>query len=275
MAIPKMNGDTHRLAQEALRLKKASLLAVAVIGADGWLKHHDLVIPDYSTFDRDSLNRHVSGLKAAFQIVAKQLLLDWEPEQVSTVTAWFAQQFDAWQQSGLGLFDLGRVHELEKAIGRLGHRRHMDCPLYAQVLLQGYNGAAIRHPEYHLARDIALLYNLFMDEAEIRDRATREGRPRSSEHGQSLARSVILACFNLLESFVSGLTAEWLLKNPGAPVKIVEKLEDTRSSLRTRFVEVPAIITGKAGLLDAKTPPLEPLFGECKQRRDSLVHCEP
>lgn len=34
------------------------------------------------------------------------------------------------------------------------------------------------------------------------------------------------------------------------------------------------MITGKPKLDDCR-PPLSQLFGECKQRRDSFVHCEP
>ena len=57
-----------------------------------------------------------------------------------------------------------------------------------------------------------------------------------------------------------------------------QKLMDLKSknaSLRKRFLEVPALITGKSTLLDGNKPPFADLFGESKERRDSFVHCEP
>jgi hypothetical protein len=264
-----------RLADQALRLKKAWLLAAAFIGADKKMTEKDLVIPTYLAWENKLLKHHIADLEYDFEFTAKQIFLNWKRTNLSTTTAWFAQWFDAWEQAGFALFDLGRVHEFEQTVGRLGFRKVMDCPPYAQILLQGFSGAAIRHPEYHLASDLALLYNLFLDFEALLDEARRQRKPRHLEHGQSLARSVILTCFNLLESFVSGLAAAYLLENPNAPEDLVKKLENNNLSLRKRFILFPSLITGRPGLLNDLEPPLQPLFGECKQRRDSFVHCEP
>jgi hypothetical protein len=151
----------------------------------------------------------------------------------------------------------------------------MDCPPYAQVLLQGFTSAAIRHPEYHLGRDIALLYNLLLDAEAALEEANRRRIRHSTEASQSLARSVILTCFNLLEAFTSGLALAWLIENPEASGDRASRLRENSASLRKRFIEIPALITGNPNLIDGGGPPIEPLFGECKRRRDSFVHCEP
>jgi hypothetical protein len=165
---------------------------------------------------------------------------------------------------------------VEQAIGKICRRNDIDWPPYAQVLLQGDHGAAIRHPEYHLATDIALLYNLFLDAQAIIDEAQRQGRVHSSEYCQSLGRSVILACFNLLESFVSGIATAFLLENANAPQAVVNKLQDNWPSLQKRFFQFPFLVTsGRVNLVDDTRGSLHLLFGECKERRDSFVHCEP
>src|SRR5262249_41910105 len=163
-------------------------------------------------------------LECDFEDIAKRVFLQWKRNKLPSLVTWFAARFDEWQGDNFGLLDLGRVHEVERAIGLLGHRRIMDCPAYAQLLLQGFHGAAVRHPEYHLGRDLALLYNLFLDSESILEEAQRLKRPHNSEYSQSLGRSTILTCFNLLESFVSGLAAQFLLENPHASEDIKKKL---------------------------------------------------
>jgi len=108
----------------------------------------------------------------------------------------------------------------------------MDCPPYAQILLQGFSGAAIRHPEYHLASDLALLYNLFLDMEALNDEALSQLKVHCSEHSQSLARSVILTCFNLLESFASGLAAAFLINNPNVLEDVVQQLKGRKPNGR-------------------------------------------
>ncbi|MGC3961492.1 MAG: hypothetical protein QM813_27270 [Verrucomicrobiota bacterium] len=94
-----------------------------------------------------------------------------------------------------------------------------------------------------------------------------------------MGRSVILTCFNLLESFASGLAAAHLIEHPEVSEEIVLQLRGRKPngrdySLREKFVLFPALIANKPKL-DENKAPLKELFGECKQRRDSFVHCEP
>lgn len=271
-----MSADKQiRLATEALQLKKAWLLTAAVMGVGHQLTKTEYIIPKYLTWNIKSLKQHIEDLKDDFESHAKQLLLDWKRSNLPSTAAWFAKQYDAWQESGFTIFNLGRVLEFEAVVGRLGHRRIMDCPPYAQIVLQGFNGAAIRHPEYHLATDLALLYNLFLDSQAIMDEAARKMQIHSSEYNQSLGRSVILTCFNLLESFVSGLAVAFLMENRNAPAEVIKKLEDKSLSLRKRLNLVTALISGQPGIMNDSQSPIQPLFDECKERRDSFVHCEP
>lgn len=275
-----MKNDKHEhLAGRALKLKKAWLTAVALHGAQGQFKPTDFVVPNYLSWNNPSLKLHIRDLEEDLEDIAKRVLLDWKKSRLSSTMRWLSEQFDAWNKSGTQNYRLGRVYEVEAAIGPLAHRRFIDCPPYAEVLLQGFHGSAIRHPEYHLTTDIALLFNLFLDANAIMDEAERQRKPHSSESSQSLGRSVILACFNLLESFVSGLGAAWLMEHQNDQSELVDKVKDRmndkRLSLRKRLVALTSLITANQCQLDAECLPLDLFFGECKQRRDSFVHCEP
>ncbi len=270
----------ERLVESAIRLRKAWLLVIAFLGEGKHLKPGDLTIPDYRRAGTNLLKRHVVNLELQLDQLAKHAFLEWGAKRRRVTSGWLADRFDEWRSTGFDVLDIGRVHEVEAVVGPLANRQVMECPAYAQVVLQGFEGgAAIRHPEYHLAIDVALFYNLLIDADAIVVRATRENDMPCSEHVQSLARAVILTCFNLLESFTTGLASSWLLANPDGPSDVVNALKgkDAKGrdmSLRKRFCLFPALISGKPEL-DQTKQPLVQLFEECKRRRDSFVHCEP
>ena len=188
-----MNDDKHRrLVSEALQLKQAWLLAAAFTGFGKQLAEKDYRIPNYIARDNKWLKRHIKDLEDDFEDRAKRVLLNWKRSSLASTTAWFAQQFNAWKETGFGVFDVGRVHDVEQKIGPLSFRNRMDCPPYAQILLQGFSEPAVRHPEYHLASDMALLFNLFLDSEKLSEEAKRLKQLHNTEHNQSLARSVIL-----------------------------------------------------------------------------------
>jgi hypothetical protein len=271
-----MTNDKHsRLVEEAIILKKAFLL-IAVLGGHGnRLGEQDRKIPNYQNWENKSLKRHLADLEDDIERFEKPLLLNWTKTNSRSRARWFSSQFDEWAKVGFGIHELGRVHEVETAVGRLAFHQIMDCPPYAQLLMQGLHNPALRHPEYHLGSDLALLFNLLLDSEAILADSNQRSKVHCSEHSQSLARSVILTSFNLLESFISGLAVAWLIENPCAPANIVSKLEDKKMSLRRRLVEFPSLITGRQKVIDGNCAPFDVLFGECKQRRDSFVHCEP
>lgn len=270
-----MPADEHaRLVERTIRFKKASSVLIAIMG-QGKRSIPAYPLNDHEYMATKKLRQHLAEVETAFESLARSAIQHLRRSNLDHVTRWLAEKHDLWNKTDNGLFDLGRVYEVESAIGPLAHRKIMDCPPYAQVLLQGFNGAGIRHPEYHLGTDLALLYNLFCDSEAMNDKAQQSGQMHSSEHSQSLGRNVILTCFNLIESFVSGLTASYLIENPGASAEIVAKLKDDRASLRKRMLQVPCLISGKTEIIMPGDSSFQLLFGECKERRDSFVHCEP
>ncbi len=271
------NDKITRLAAEALELKKAWVMGIALIGKPASLPSDHLVLPNYLHWQIKSLKRHLDDLHRDMDEIGKAfILVDWNPVQRKRAIPWLASKHDEWVRSKQPVWEIGRVHVVESEIGRLGFRKRIECPAYAQVLLQGFYGAAIRHPEYHLARDLSLLTNLFLDAETIADDHQRNKKQHSNENSQSLARSVILACYNLLESFVSGLVAEFLILNPHAPQEKIKKLQKPSDrSLKARFEEVPALVTGVADVMAPFKNVLTPLFGDYQKRRNAFVHCEP
>ncbi len=288
-----MNLIKHaRLAKEATELHKAWLLAAALLGQSHFKETIDLIshfekaidlfLPNYLSLDDKSLKKFIAELEDHFEELGKIVVFDWQRSHLKTLVPWFAQKLDHWIRSirsGQAIYEIGRVRDVEQAIGKLGFRRVMECPPYAQVLLQGFYGAAIRHPEYHLARDLALLYNLFLDAGELSALSKRNSNPEHcTEVDQSLGRSVILTCFNLLESFITGIATAYLMDHPSLAAETAKALREPdrrRSSLKARFEDFPTVITGQPNIMEAAKPMLDQLFGECKWRRDSFVHCEP
>lgn len=266
-----------RLATEALQLKKAWVMGIALMGKPDALPSAHLYVPNYLHWQVKPLKRHLEDLNCDLdQFGATFIFEGWNTGKRKRAASWLAAKHDEWLKSKQTIWDLGRVHEVEQAIGRLALRKRIECPPYAQVLLQGFLGAAIRHPEYHLARDLALLTNLFLDAEAIADDHQRNRRPHNNENSQSLARSVILACYNLLESFVSGLVTEFVIHNPQAPEETLKKLQKPKDrSLKTRFEEVPALVTGVEDVMAPFKNVLSALFGDYQKRRNAFVHCEP
>ena len=118
-----MKGDNRaKLAEEALRLKKAWLFAAAMLGIGHRLTAKQYIIPDYFASDNKWLRRHIEDLKDDFQDLAKHILLHWNRTNIESTTAWFAKQFDAWQKAPSVPFEIGRVHEFERAVGLLGFK---------------------------------------------------------------------------------------------------------------------------------------------------------
>ncbi|MCX6847586.1 MAG: hypothetical protein NTY98_01570 [Verrucomicrobia bacterium] len=270
-----MSAQILNLAEEATKLHKALLLGVAILGPEAG-RVDDL--PDYRLFQVKPLKRLIEDLDRQLMKLNKALVTEvWGKQQRKTVILWLASRHDAWMAAKQPVFEIGRVHEVEAALGPLIHRTQIECPPYAQVILQGYRGAGIRHPEYHLSRDLSLLNNLFLDAEAITDDHQRNRRPHNNENSQSLARSVILACYNLLESFVSGLVTAFVIENPQADEATLKKLREPdrkRSSLKARWEDIPSMIAQQDNAMAPFKSVFDPLFGECKWRRDAFVHCE-
>jgi len=130
-----------------------------------------------------------------------------------------------------------------------------------------------------LTRDLECLHTLYRDAESIVE--AQSGKKRytwyggASENAFSLGRTTILTCFNLLESFTSGLALSYVMSNPQLSIDEQKKILDTNGSLKNRFLSVPRKIMGREPSLDVNKPPLSELFGSVKQYRDSFVHCVP
>lgn len=266
-----------RLAADALELKKAWVMSIVLIGKPANVQPSQFKLPNYEQWQAKALKRHIVDLRYDMDEIGKKFILeDWNSAQRKRAISWLASKHDEWIKVKNPIWEIGRVHTVESEIGRLGFRKRIECPAYAQVLVQGFQGAAIRHPEYHLARDLALLNNLFLDSEAIADDHQRNRRLHTNENSQSLARSVILACYNLLESFVSGFVADFVIENPNAPEETIKKLQKPKDrSLKARFEDVPAIVTGTEDVMVPFKSILTPLFGDYQKRRNAFVHCEP
>ncbi len=150
------------------------------------------------------------------------------------------------------------------------------------LLLQGaVGGLAFRHPEYHLARDLALLHSLFLDAEELLEPISWTNPPEwaataSGKNSQSLAPAVVIACFNLLESFVAGLARSHVMTTPSLRDEDRKTLLDNKGSLEKRMQKVLRVIKSDAKPLNLSKPPMSNMLsGWIKQHRDAYVHCEP
>jgi len=158
--------------------------------------------------------------------------------------------------------------------------QQLDFPPYAELLLQRGNPVAFRHPEYMLARDLEFLYEIYLDTESLLTRVPDWSRaPKwagaASENAQTLARTVVLSCFNLIESFTSGLARSHVMRHPNLDDQTVRKLTNTYEPLKKRVLAVPRAISGAVLALDVNKPPFLELFGCIKDHRDAFVHCEP
>lgn len=267
----------QRFAPRALALKKTWILAATMRG------HRpvgdDFVIEDYTRWTAPRLRQFVHDLEDDLQDALTPFLTRPKDAIHAGPTNWLSERFDAWYASGLGLFTVSTAQEFEQRVGQLRAREEIELPPYAELLLQPGNPMAFRHPEYMLARDLVFLYELFRQSEDLLSGAARSNPPEwaksGSENSQSLARTVILTCFNLLESFVSGLARAYLMEHPNIDQATRKNLLDTQASLRKRILGVPRAITSNPVDLDINKAPLSQVMGPLKARRDAFVHCEP
>jgi hypothetical protein len=259
-----------------LALKKAWLLVSVACGHR--LTDADGTIPDYASWTRKDLQEHVAALEEDYEDAVSRLSSSRTALALTSIT-WMAQQFDRWIESGQSQFTVATAQQFEARVGRLAARQFLDVPPYAEVLLQPGHAVALRHPEYMLARDLSMLVDLYLDAEAICAPLVAWNAPEwagaAGENVQALARATIQACFNLLESFVSGLARAHVMTGSALGEDVVERLLSTREPLRKRVRAIPSLITGRECPLSLESEPLVTLFGDVKRRRDSFVHCEP
>jgi hypothetical protein len=277
-----LTGGRERLARSAVRLKKAWILSVAMVGLRNLqpqVSAEQLVIPDYSSWSRPKLQDQVLALEADLgEVLAIRVQLATGKKTIYRVAEWLERHYDHWQEAGRGMYRIANVLDFEHHVGPIRSKRQLDPPPYGEMLLPGFLGLAIRHPAYMLVRDVGLLFDLHFDVDRLLQGATLSDASwavAAGKNQQSLARSVILSCFNLLESFANGLAREWLRLHPAADAKERAHFEETQKPLRTRLLSIVKTASGGHCSLDVNKPPISELFGPIKNRRDAIVHSEP
>ena len=256
-----MGTGKERLAEEVLRLKKAWCLAAIWLGhgwqlkSEGWLS-----MENYSEWPR----KKVPLLEEDFGRCLQQIVERPVAATTKSAVRWMAQQFDRWQAGGRAVFTICTVQEFEREFGLMRVRSAIEVPPYASLVMQGLHSVAVRHPEYMLARDLELVYGLFLDCEALLKPIDWSSRP---EWAGGASENV--------QAFVSGLARGHIMEHPDLPVEVQKKLLDQGRSLRQRIISVPETITGEHYVLESHTRSIDRLFGEVKQARDSFVHCEP
>lgn len=266
-----------RAISRARSLKKAWLLTAIACGQP--LSVEDGAIPNYELWSKPKLLAHLSDLESDLEDAIGRLVESPRKALKPAPVSWMAEQFDRWLASGASPFTIATAQQFEERVGRLVARRVLEVPPYAEVLLQPGPGVALRHPEYMLVRDLGMLVDLYLEAERLCETISPRRPPAwagaAGENVQALARSTIQACYNLLESFVSGLARAHVMTHPALDEDVAGRLLSTREPLRKRVRSIPSIIRGEECPLAADAPPLSSLFGAIKKRRDAFVHCEP
>lgn len=268
-----------RFARRAVLLKKAWIIAAEMLGKS--TRGVDGVVPDYDDWSRRDLETQISDLEDDIS----EALFPYLGEKVDVTryecVKWLAERFDRWDDAGRGVFTISTLQDFERSIAVLSAVHEvMDVPPYAELLLQPGGPVVFRHPEYMLARDLEFLYGTYLDAEDVVStvydwwRASENARA-GSENVQTLARSTILACFNLLESFVSGLGRAHVMRHVDLDDRTKRGLLNTQEPLRKRILSIPRAIAGPAFSLNINKAPFADLFGPIKYHRDAFVHCEP
>lgn len=237
-------------------------------------------MPDYAKWTRRMLENQVHELEEDVRQFLPLILGLHRTRQQEEKFILFASRNYERLMTATGPFRLCTVHEFVRDVGPLRAIKVLDAPPYAEILMQGFRGVAYRHPEFMLARDVECLFELFWQTEDIvRPTMRAPIQPdwmwNATQNVQTLARATILACFGLIESFVSGLARGHIMTHPNLDAPTRKKLEKTHGPLLDRLLEVPLLIKGVPSPFSATEPPLGRLFGDIKQRRDAFVHCEP
>jgi hypothetical protein len=265
----------QRFANRAVLLKKSWIVAALMAGHTP--RGAYARIPEYKSFNRRTFEREIAALESDLLDALKHTLTSPNQGLRPKALSWLAAQFDRLERSKPT--SLCTALDFESNVGELRATLHLDAPPYSEVLIQAGMDVAFRHPEYMLVRDLECLHGLYRDTEKLLETINWANRPwwatAASENAQGLARITILTCFNLLESFLSGLARAHVMLHPSMDQETAAKLLSTKDSLRKRIVTVPKQILGRDPSLDLNKPPLSAMFGNLKQYRDSFVHCEP
>jgi hypothetical protein len=154
-------------------------------------KGEEGMIYDYSSWNKQALFSLIKNLKSDIYDAFKQSLKNPDQGLRHNALSWLADHFDSWHKTGHPVCYLSTTQEFENNVGELIAKKHLDFPPYAEIIIHPGFGAAYRHPEYMLARDLECLHNLFQDTESIINKVNWKSPPEwaggASENSQTLA----------------------------------------------------------------------------------------
>jgi len=181
------------------------------------------------------------------------------------------------------------LKEFAALIGQPQDGMLRGAPRHSTIVISSW-GLQTEYPEMHLARDMAVAFNLAHSlDGEIRQ---HEGmswtRAKQGEVRKQIAdfltraalhkRMCVLSCFNLIEAYINGVAWDFTESHDisGLSKNKQDVLKSGPSSLLDKVVRVPEIVTGQSpGPLTLDKDPLKSLKDIIKPFRDSIVHASP
>lgn len=179
--------------------------------------------------------------------------------------------------------------DFEEFVGGTHEGLFRGAPLHATVHISACWGLQTEFPEEHLIKDLAVLYNdlLELDEKlteqkeltcrQMKDTPVRADIAEASRRAGTYRRMCLLACFNLIEAYVNGLSWEYAQRHNISSLSKARQrmIEEADGSIVKRIINIPEIISGKPTPFNETTAPLSDFVDTIKPYRDAVVHASP
>lgn len=205
-------------------------------------------------------------------------------EQCMNNLAGLYEKIYANQKHGLRL----TVPELDSIAGK---KFRLDAlpgtPPHATIHITIKGGLQSEYPEFHLMKDLAVLFNELVithlellrwekEDIHIIKANQAEIRP-IQRHSVMCRRMCLLACFNLVEAYLNGLAWEYNNLNDvsGLTRRQRDMIQKGQGSVLQRIRCIPAIIANAESPFDEDSYPLRDFKDVLKPYRDSIVHASP
>ncbi|GBC61306.1 hypothetical protein DENIS_2266 [Desulfonema ishimotonii] len=178
------------------------------------------------------------------------------------------------------------LNEFEQQFSKVKRDILRGAPSHLTVCISLW-GFKLRFPEDELTNDLSeaiIIASESNNQIECLSKKMHKDLKEEEEHLKSLlrtmkfsSRSIVLGCFNLLETYLNGLAWDFMQTNDITNLSNRKKktLEDATSvSIRDKLIKYPEIISGKK-LWDQNDSDFDSFVNTVKPYRDSLVHPSP
>lgn len=179
--------------------------------------------------------------------------------------------------------------DFEKFVGGIREGLFRGAPLHSTVHISACWGLQTEFPEEYLIKDLAVLYNdlLELDEklTEQKELTCRQMKhtpsgtdiAEASRRAGTYRRMCLLACFNLIEAYVNGLSWEYVQRHNISSLSKAKRrmIEEADGSIVKRIINIPEIISGNPTPFDKTISPLNDFIDTIKPYRDAVVHASP